>query len=205
MDNPDVEAIAIVVYDGFDELDAVAPYEVFSNAGQFGGEIDARLVTLEPRDRVRASHGLRIEPDDVLDDAAPDLVVVPGGGWNARAEQGARNEAQRGDLTDAIRKQFERGATVAAVCTGGMIVAEAGLLDERPATTHASVRDDLEEYADVRDARVVDDGDVLTAGGVTSGLDLSLWIVGQVCGEDVAVQVATEMEYDRSGDASVAE
>jgi transcriptional regulator GlxA family with amidase domain len=205
MDNPDVEAIAIVVYDGFGELDAVAPYEVFSNAGQFGGEIDARLVTLGPRDRVRASHGLRIEPDDVLDDAAPDLVVVPGGGWNARAEQGARNEAQRGDLTDAIRKQFERGATVAAVCTGGMIVAEAGLLDERPATTHASVRDDLEEYADVRDARVVDDGDVLTAGGVTSGLDLSLWIVEQVCGEDVAAQVATEMEYDRSGDVSVAE
>lgn len=204
MDNPDVEAIAIVVYDGFDELDAVAPYEVFSNAGQFGGEIDARLVTLEPRDRVRASHGLRIEPDDVLDDAAPDLVVVPGGGWNARAEQGARNEAQRGDLTDAIRKQFERGATVAAVCTGGMLLSRAGVLDGRPATTHAGALPDLRDSdARVVDARVVDDGDVLTAGGVTSGIDLAFHVVEREFGAAVARAVAAQMEYEPSDDVYV--
>ena len=205
MNSADIEEVAVVVYDGFDELDAVAPYEVFANAGRFGGEIDASLVTLEPRERVTASHGLRIEPDGVLGDGDPDLVVVPGGGWNNHAEDGAWGEVQRGELPDVLREQFENGATVAAVCTGGMIVAEAGLLDGRPATTHASALDDLAEFADVVDARVVDSGSVLTAGGVTSGLDLSLWIVEQVCGEDVATRVATEMEYERSGDVHVAE
>ena len=193
--------IAIVVYEGFDEMDAVGPYEVFSTAAARGGDLAVSLCTLESADRVTASHGLRVEPDGVLSERDPDLVVVPGGGWNARAGAGAWAEAERGDLPDALAELHADGTTLAAVCTGGMLLAEAGVLDGRPAVTHAGAMDDLRETdAAVVDARVVDDGDVLTAGGVTSGLDLALHLVEKYCGEDVSDAVATEIEYEPRGE-----
>jgi transcriptional regulator GlxA family with amidase domain len=193
--------IAIVVYDGFDELDAVAPYEVFSSAAARGCDLDVSLRTLDVTESVTASHGLRIGVDGPLADADPDLVVVPGGGWNDRADASAWAEAEKGDLPRALADLRERGVELAAVCTGGMLLAEAGVLDGRPAVTHASARDDLEATdAAVVDARVVDDGDVLTAGGVTSGLDLALHLVARLCGDEVAEQVATTIEYEPSGE-----
>jgi transcriptional regulator GlxA family with amidase domain len=193
--------IAIVVYDGFDELDAVTPYEVFSNAAARGCDLDVSLRTLDVTESVTASHGLRIGVDGPLADADPDLVVVPGGGWNDRANESAWAEAERGDLPRALADLRERGVELAAVCTGGMLLAEAGVLDGRPAVTHGSARDDLEATdAAVVDARVVDDGDVLTAGGVTSGLDLALHLVARLCGDEVAEQVATTIEYEPSGE-----
>ena len=192
--------IAVVVYDGFDELDAVAPYEVFSNAAARGCDLDVSLRALDAEETVTASHGLRVEVDGLLGEADPDLVVVPGGGWNDRADASAWAEAEQGDLPRALADLHERGVELAAVCTGGMLLAEAGVLDGRPAVTHASARDDLEATdAEVVDARVVDDGDVLTAGGVTSGLDLALHLVARLCGEEVAEQVATTIEYDPRG------
>ncbi|MUV59740.1 hypothetical protein GJ634_02815 [Halobacterium sp. CBA1126] len=89
--------VAILLYEGFDELDGVAPYEVFRTAAAHGADVDATLRTLVPSERVTASHGLRVEPDDVLL-GTPDLVVVPGGGWNSVAPEGQRGgdcEAQR--------------------------------------------------------------------------------------------------------------
>jgi transcriptional regulator GlxA family with amidase domain len=140
---------------------------------------------------------LRVGVDGAPGD--PDLLVVPGGGWNAGDDRpGARREAERGAVPAAIHDRHEAGATVASVCTGGMLLAEAGVLDGRPAVTHAGALDDLGATdAEVVDARVVDDGDVLTAGGITSGLDLALHLVSRLCGADVADRVATELEYDR--------
>ena len=193
--------IAVVLYEGFDEMDAVGPYEVFSTASSAGCDLDVSYRTLEPTERITASHGTRVEPDGRLADADPDLVVVPGGGWNDRAPASAWAEAEKGDLPDAIADFGERGTTLAAVCTGGMLLAEAGILDGRPAVTHAGAVADLRETeAEVVDARVVDDGDVLTAGGVTSGLDLALHLVERFCGEEVAESVATEIEYERRAD-----
>jgi len=192
--------IAIVVYEGFDELDAVGPYEVFSNAAERGCDLGVSLRTLDPTDAVTASHGLRVEVAGTLADADPDFVVVAGGGWNDRSDASAWAEAQSGDLPDALADRHERGVDLGAVCTGGMILAAAGLLDGRPAVTHAGAIDDLRETdAEVVDARVVDDGDVVTAGGVTSGLDLALHVVERLCGDAVAERVATEMEYERRG------
>ncbi|WP_158058773.1 DJ-1/PfpI family protein [Halorussus halophilus] len=189
--------ITILIYQGFDELDAVAPYEVFDTAATHGGDLEVSLRTLDPTDRITASHGLRIEPDGVLRDTDPDIVVVPGGGWNDRAPESAWAEAEKGDVPDALAELHQRGATLAAVCTGGMLLAEAGVLDGRPAVTHASALDDLRETdAEVVDARVVDNDDILTAGGVTSGLDLALHLVARRCGEEVAEQVATTIEYE---------
>lgn len=188
--------VVILLYDGFDELDAVGPYEVFETAAEFGADLDVSLQTLAPTETVTASHGLTLEPDDVLI-GTPDIVVVPGGGWNDRNDAGAWAEVQAGTLPDRLATLHDDGARIATVCTGGLIAADAGLLDGRPAATHHSARGDLADYgADVRTDRVVDDGDVLTAGGVTAGIDLALHLVEELGSTEIAEQVAEAIEWE---------
>ena len=188
----------IVLFDGFDELDAIGPYEVFQNAAQAGAPLETRLVTLAEADRVTASHGLRVEPDGTLGE--PDLLLVPGGGWTTAA-QGVRAVVEDGVLPAAVDDCAAAGVTVASVCTGAMILAEAGLLEGRPAATHQVAVDDLAAHvADVVDARVVDDGDLLTAGGVTAGIDLALWLLEREFGAEIATTVETMLEHERRGD-----
>ncbi|HEX3630131.1 MAG TPA: DJ-1/PfpI family protein [Candidatus Dormibacteraeota bacterium] len=192
--------IAIVLYQGFDELDAIAPFEVFRHASRHGADIDVKLVTLDGAEEVTASGGLRIHPDGLLS-GRPDLVLVPGGRWGDRSAPGARAEVMRGDLPQRLRELKADGAIMATVCTGAMLAAAAGLTAGRPATTHHSALDDLRASgARVIDARVVDDGDLITAGGITSGLDLALWIVEREFGSKLANEVAETMEYRRTGD-----
>jgi transcriptional regulator GlxA family with amidase domain len=195
-----MDTIAIACFDGFDELDAIGPYEVFENAARLGASWDVTLRSARESDIVTASHGLRVEPDGSLADVAPDLLVVAGGGWNERSEAGVWTETERGDLPDAVAAAHNRGATVAGVCTGGMVLSRAGLLDGRPAVTHGGAIEDLRATdATVVDARVVDDDDVLTCGGVTSGLDLAVHLVEREWGADVAAAVCEEMEYEPRG------
>lgn len=205
--------VGVLLFAGFDELDAIGPFEVFANATRAGADCEVGCYTLDETDTVRASHGLGVAVDGPLPTidgeatagnepgAAPvDLLLVPGGGWNDRDRPGAWTAAEQGAVPDAIARHHDRGATVAAVCTGGMLAARAGILDDRPAVTHASAMADLEATAaEVVEARVVDDGDVLTSGGVTAGLDLAFHLVEREFGADIAEQVATEMEYERSG------
>lgn len=192
--------IDILLFDGFDELDAIGPYEVFQNASRAGASLKVTLTTLHPTELVRASHGLRVEPDKQFSVASSDLVLVPGGGWNDRGAAGAWAEAERGDLPAAVARSHEAGSIVASVCTGGMLLARAGLTEGRPATTHAGALSDLETSgAELVDARVVDDGTILTAGGVTAGLDLAFHLVEREFGIEVATSVSTTMEYERRG------
>ena len=161
--------IDIIVFDGFDELDAIAPFEVLRNAEAQGADLHATLVGLHGAGEITAAHGSRLIVERGVSERA-DMVIVPGGGWNSRAPQGARAEAERGDLPALLRREHARGATIAAVCTGGMVLAAAGITRGRRATTHHLALDELRRSgADVVEARVVDDGDVLTAGGVTLG------------------------------------
>ncbi len=189
--------VAVLIFDGFDELDAIGPYEVLANAAQLGADLRVQLLTLRPADEVTGSHGLRVRPDGLLDGQI-DLVIVPGGGWNDRAERGAWGEARQGELPKAVARLYDAGATIASVCTGAMLLSAAGLTRDRPATTHHGALDELREQgADVIEARVVDDGDLLTAGGVTSGIDLALWLVEREWGAELAKKVEVEMEYER--------
>jgi transcriptional regulator GlxA family with amidase domain len=192
--------VEIALFDGFDELDAVGPFEVLSNGRRAGADLAVRLVSHEGRDRVTASHGLDVGVDGPLGE--PDLLIVPGGGWSD-GEGGVARVVEDSRLGAAVADLHAGGTTVASVCTGAMVLAEAGLLDDRPATTHHVAHDDLAAVADRRDARVVDDGDVLTAGGVTSGIDLALYLLEREFGADVAAQVARELEHDRSADVVV--
>jgi transcriptional regulator GlxA family with amidase domain len=189
--------IEILLFDGFDDLDAFGPFEVLSEAG-----LDTRFVTIEPQDRVRSSHGATIVPDGVLGD--PDLVLVPGGGWNDREGPGTYAEARRGVITDVLRRRNAAGRRIGSVCTGAMLLAEAGLLTGRPAITHHSAIEDLRGFgALVQDgARVVDDGAIVTAAGVTSGIDLALHLVAAELGDEAAQAAAAEIEWTQMSGAS---
>jgi transcriptional regulator GlxA family with amidase domain len=190
--------IAIVVYDGVDELDALGPYEVLTNAVKAGADATVELVTLHGAGEVRGSHGLVFQAPGRLDQMSPDVVVVPGGGWNDRSEAGAWSQAESGELPGRLKELGDGGALLTSVCTGGMLLAYAGLLEGRRAVTHHESLDDLREKgAEVVDARVVDDGDIITAGGVTSGIDMALHLVERLFGEDIAKHVENEIEHHR--------
>ncbi|HEX8083402.1 MAG TPA: DJ-1/PfpI family protein [Solirubrobacteraceae bacterium] len=189
--------IEIVVYDGFDELDAIGPFEVLRNAATVVEDLDVELVGENGGGEVVASHGMRLVVEGGLSGDA-DLVIVPGGGWNDRAPQGARAVAERGELPRRLAELHDAGARMASVCTGGMLLASAGLTNGRPATTHQGALDELRASgADVKEDRVVDDGDVITSGGVTSGLDMALHLVEREWGERLADGIAKEMEINR--------
>lgn len=189
--------IEILLFEGFDELDAIGPYEVFRLASHHG-DIDARLVTTEATDRVVARSGLRIEPDGVVSPDV-DMLLVPGGGWSDPDGPGVRREYERDTIPDLLFERFEAGTELASVCTGSLLLAAAGVLDGRPAATHHTAREDLRGMGvDVREERFVDDGAILTAGGITSGFDLALHLVERECGAEVAEAVAAELEYERA-------
>jgi transcriptional regulator GlxA family with amidase domain len=189
--------IDLVVYDGVDELDVVGPLEVLRRAGQAGADFEVRLVVREPVEEVTGAVGLRFRPDAVFE-ANAEIVVVPGGGWAAHAERGAWREAQQGDLVRMLAGAARQGVIMAGVCTGTMLLAHAGIVGSRRASTHHSARADLAALgATVLDDRVVDDGDLVTSGGVTSGIDLGCWLVERFASRDLADAIADALEYRR--------
>jgi transcriptional regulator GlxA family with amidase domain len=188
--------VDIVVYDGLDELDALGPLEVLRSAAALGAAVTVRLVTPDEQDEVRGAYGLRFAPDGRFVAGEADVLVVPGGGWVARAQVGAWGEYQRGTLLPRLADAARRTTLVAGVCTGTMLLAHAGVVGRRRAATHHAARDDLAATgAEVVDDRVVDDGDLVTSGGVTAGIDLALWLLSRECAPEVAREVAERMEY----------
>jgi transcriptional regulator GlxA family with amidase domain len=191
----------ILLFDGFDELDAMGPWEILSGVAAVHPDVEAQLVTLEGARAVRASHGSVVGAHAALS-ARTDLLVIPGGGWMDRAPEGAWTQALRGDIPAAIAERHAAGTTIASVCTGALLVARSGILAGRPATTNRGALDDLREAgARVIEARVVDDGDILTAGGPTCGIDLALRILERELGADVAQAAADELHYERTAGA----
>lgn len=189
--------VTIIVFDGLDEMDAWGPAEVLRSAAAMGVEVSAQLVTQRPMPLVTGAHGLRFEPDGTLG-ADIDVLLVPGGGWADRAATGAWAEVARGELPRQVAAAASAARIVAGVCTGTMILAHAGIVGTRRATTHAAAREQLADLgATVLEERVVDDGDLITSGGVTSGIDLALWLLEREVSPALADRVATRMEYPR--------
>jgi putative intracellular protease/amidase len=189
---PQLPSTGCLVFDGFDDLDTVGPLEVLSNAGF----APALVRPSGTSSTVRSAHGLRLTVDDQLTlDAAPQLLLIPGGGW-LDGQAGVRDQTET-QLPALLAKLYERGTVLASVCTGAMLLAVAGLVHGRPAVTNRNALADLEAAgADVRaDARVVDDGGIVTGGGPGAGLDLALRLVARFRGEGVAVEIAAEIEH----------
>lgn len=193
--HPERMKIEVLLFDGVDELDVIGPYSALVNP-----DIDVTLVAESGAGPVRTHHGTTLSASGAPG-PDPDVLIIPGGGWLDRAEAGAWAETRRGVLPRLIAERAATGTVVAAVCTGAMMVAEAGLLRGRPAVTHHRALADLAATgADViADARVVDDGGVITSGGVTAGIDLGLWLLQRYLGPAAATKRRTELEYTGMG------
>ena len=180
----------ILLFDQAEELDFVGPLEVFGMARQEGD----RVVTVAERGQpVRANLGLQVIPDHTVVDApALDVLVVPGG-------FGTRREADNPVLLDWIKPVAGECTWITSVCTGSMLLEAAGVIDGRKVTTHWAMIDTFrhKDTVTVLDSRrYVRDGNVVTAAGVSAGIDMSLWVVGQLYGVEHARGVQRMMEYD---------
>jgi len=184
--------IGIVAFEDAEELDFVGPWEVFTMAAQANGT-DRVVLIAERLEPVRCAKGLRVLPDHTFEDAPPlDVVLVPGG-------IGTRREMDNSRLTSWLREVGARCRWVTSVCTGSLVLHRAGFLAGRRATTHWSVLDALRELGDVtvlEGRRYVRDGNVVTAAGVSAGIDMALWLVGELHDPDFARGVQRFMEYD---------
>lgn len=200
----------LVLFDGFDPLDVVAPFEVLSAGGDLAqGALSVRLVSAEgPRRVVSGTGGMALEATAALDPTLPGFVVVPGASGPIDADPDEVDTipvllARVGStgLPLLVEKAMSDDlVTVATVCGGSLALAMAGLLDGRTAVTHARGMTMLEALGITTvDARVVDDGDLVSAGGVTSGLDLALHLLDRAFGPLVPLAVERLFAYERRG------
>ncbi|KPI27690.1 MULTISPECIES: DJ-1/PfpI family protein [unclassified Streptomyces] len=179
--------IAVVVYDRFTALDVVGPYEMLSRAP--GAEI---VLVAEERGPVRTETGfLAVTADRALSEVpAPDIVIVSGGpGQSALMEHEP--------LLDWLRTADATSTWTTSVCSGSLLLAAAGLLEGRRATSHWLALDRLAEFGvEPTGERVVFDGKYVTAAGVSSGIDMGLALLGRIAGDDHARSVQLGTEYD---------
>lgn len=180
-----------VVFDDAEELDFVGPWEVFAAHVMLAKEGSATLIAEHERP-VRCAKGMRVVPD-VSFASAPDVdvLVVPGG-------MGTRRELRNPVMIDYLRKAGARAAWVTSVCTGSLLLHEAGFARNKNVTTHHSVVEALRARGDVTvhaDRRWVVDGNLVTAAGVSAGIDMALWLVGQLASPEVARAVQRYIEY----------
>jgi len=179
--------IAIVLYDRFTALDAIGPYEVLSRIP--GAEL--YFAATEPGP-LRTDNGiLTVVAERTLEDARkPDVVVVPGGPGEVQARAGAQ-------MLEWLRTVHETTRYTTSVCTGSLILAAAGLLDGVRATTHWLAFDELRALgASPVKERVVFDGKIATAAGVSAGIDMALALTAKLAGETIAQAIQLGIEYD---------
>jgi transcriptional regulator GlxA family with amidase domain len=197
--------VAILLFDGVEVLDFAGPFEVFSRTRLSPGvesrrsdeTAPFRVFTVAKKDEsVTTTGDLQVLPHYSFRTAPPiDLLVVPGG-------YGTRTLLNDHETLDWIRTTAATTKKVTSVCTGSLLLAQAGLLDRKRATTHWGALNLLQQISDSRQAgisvqhgiRFVDDG-VITSAGVSAGIDMALHLVQQICGASVAAETAHYMEY----------
>ncbi|MER5602456.1 DJ-1/PfpI family protein [Streptomyces sp. NPDC002265] len=214
--------IQVVLYDGFDPLDAIAPYEVLYAGGSASdGAVTVELVSAEgPREVISGTGGLTLRATGTLDPRRADMLLFPGAsgrvgepGEVPAEEVGTGQRRQDESIPVLLGRTLDTGlpallkqamddpdVTVATVCGGSLVLALAGLLEGRHATTHHLGLDLLDATgAHAVRARIVDDGDLITGAGVTSGLDLGLYLLEREVGPRVAHAVEELFSHKRRG------
>src|SRR5215470_8688139 len=183
----------LLVFDEAEELDFVGPWEVFTASGMLRGAGESAVLVAERLDPVRCAKGLRVLPDHTLASHPPlDVLLVPGG-------MGTRREVHNTAITDWIRGVSATATWTTSVCTGALLLHEAGPARGRRVATHHGFEDTLEARGDVtvvRDARYVVDGNLVTSQGVSAGIDMALWLVGALHGRDHSRAVRRYIQYE---------
>jgi transcriptional regulator GlxA family with amidase domain len=189
-------SIGIALFDGAEELDWAGPWEVLSYWSKYRPEDNIEVFTVA-RDNSRpieCNKGLRVLADHSWDSAPQiDVLVYPGG-------NGTRAQVGDEDVRAWVRSVHERARLTTSVCTGAHILADAGLLKGRPATTHW---DDFDELLDIdgsidarRDERFVDDGEIITAAGISAGIDMALHLIIRLHSEERAREIKRRIQYE---------
>jgi putative intracellular protease/amidase len=187
MENETAKQIAILLYDRFTALDAIGPYEVLSRLP--GAEVT--FVAEEPGLVRTDTRRLAVNADAALAELqSPEILLVPGG-------PGQTALMQDGPVHDWLRAAHERSEWTTSVCTGSLILAAAGLLEGRRATSNWQALDRLRELGvEVVGERVVFDGKLATSAGVTAGIDMALGLAAKIAGEQIAQAIQLGLEYD---------
>jgi len=187
---------AILIFDDVEVLDFAGPFEVFSVTNELSDYSFLNVYTVaREKAPVTAKNGLSVNPDYSIDEAPQaDILIVPGG-------SGTRPILQQQDLLTWIKQSAQNADKVLSVCTGALLLAKVGLLDGLKSTTHNSAFELLGEIAPnteiVRGVRFVDNGKVITAAGISAGIDMSLYVIEMLYGEETAQHTAAYMEYRR--------
>lgn len=187
--------IAVAIFPNSEELDWAGPWEVFGAWARFwpADQVEVFSVADGPGP-IRCANGLTVVADRTWDDAGPiDVVVYPGG-------NGTRDQLGDEVIRARLRALAASAQILAAVCTGSLVLADAGLLDGRPATTHWASLSDLAALGrdiEVRpDDRFVDDGAIVTSAGVSAGIDMALHLVARLHSDERAREVRRVIQYD---------
>jgi transcriptional regulator GlxA family with amidase domain len=186
--------IGILIFDGAEELDFAGPWEVFTMARALKPD-GCEVVLVAERDApVRCAKGMRVLPDTTTTDCgALDVILIPGG-------QGTRREVENKSLLAWIANVAKSAKWVTSVCTGAMLLTAAGPARGKRVTTHwgyvGALRERNEASEVLENFRYVQDGNIVTAAGVSAGIDMALWLTGQLFDVPFARRVQRQMEYD---------
>jgi transcriptional regulator GlxA family with amidase domain len=190
-----VRTIGILLFDGVEELDAIGPWEVLSYwCARYPDDGWSVLTFSRDGGVVHCAKGLRVLSDHTYADVpALEVLLYPGG-------RGARAQVDDEEQVAWTRAQRAKVPLITSVCTGALVLAKAGLLTGRRATTHWASLDRLAQLDPTitvdRGSRYVDDGDVITAAGISAGIDMALHLVARFAGVDRARQVRRGIQYD---------
>lgn len=192
--------VAIMIFDQIEVLDFAGPYEVFNVTGELNepSPFNTYLVA-ESNAPVRTRGQMSVNPNySIYEMPKADILIIPGGA-------GSRAVLKKAHILEWLREQYKQVAYLVSVCTGALVLAQAGLLDGLNVLTHRDNLNELEAIVGKKatikpDKRYLDNGKILMAGGVSAGIDLSLYLVWKLHGDAVLKKTLTEMEYSWSPD-----
>lgn len=180
--------VAFIIFNKMTSLDFIGIYDPVTRLKSMGFISDLSWQICAFTDTVTDDRGLKFTPDSVTEDlAAYDLLIVPGG-------YGTGELVNDNGFIDWLKTAAPIPLKV-SVCTGSLLFGQAGFLNNRTATTHPIAMEELKRYCNAVDRRVVDEGDVITARGVTSAIDLGLYLINKMAGPKVKAKIAAQMDY----------
>lgn len=196
--------LAIFIFHDVEVLDFAGPFEVFGVCGlRNGGEKPFNVFTVAQKELVVARNGLKITPHYLLDNCPhADIVLLPGGGGNRPdgSPFGTRHEMNNELLLKWIREKDRTAELMLSVCTGSLLLARAGLLEGLSATTHWKAVDTMRSVAPnttvLPEERWVDNGRIILSAGISAGIDMSLYVISKLLGNEAANETAAYMQYD---------